>query len=278
MSLMQPQAAAAQSTGHNPAAPVCAEGSQPETRSETVVLEITAGVKWKERHFTDAGQRTILYYADAIRKHFTPPSSLGAIPTVAEMDRTDPGDVEGASSILGGRLVLIARPNGRVREMFWEELPMATPVARAVFAAAAAADSAHEFEGMPRIGDAGDDTIVVRIQARRDADDAVLPLMRATVSSYIADQAPQVLKAANLVFPTSAGRAGVGSPGRARFVIGSDGKAIMSTLQITRVDWRDFIPAMTKWVERTTFSAAMSRGCAVPALVAQEFGFTVNRP
>ncbi len=246
-------------------------------RSETVILDLAAGAKWKERHFSDADQKTIMFYADAIRQRFAPPSSLGAIPTVAEMDRTGAVDAEGVSSILGGRLVLIARPNGRVRELFWEELPMATPVARAVFTAAMAADSTREFVGIPRINNAGDDTIVVRIVARRDADDTVLPLMRASVSSYVADQPPQVLKAATLDFPRSAGRAGVGSPGRVRFVLGSDGRAIMSTLQITRVDWRDFIPAMTRWVERTTFSAAMSRGCAVPALVAQEFGFTVER-
>jgi hypothetical protein len=260
-------------------APVCSAGASPMVDSSTVTVIIGSGTAWNRRTFTAADQQRILYYADAIRSRFVPPPTLGAVPTLAESPIQAWGGEVSRHSAVGGKLVLVTKPNGRLREAFWQVLPLSAPFARAVYVAAIMADTAHDFDGIPG-GETGrvDDTLVVQVRTiTGELTPSELPLMRARLASYLAERPSYALKKGDLVYPTNAGNAGVENEGEMQVIVGSDGKAVMSSTQVTRIDWRDFVGTMRRAIAESVYQPAMSNGCAVPSVAIERFKFSVRR-
>lgn len=262
----------------NPFQPVCPAGATPRLVQTTALVAIDAATRWGTRTYDAARQRITLFYADAIRQHFTPPPSLGALPPFGEqvVDDSTRQTPDGHTAV-AGRLVLIAKRDGRLRTVFWLDSPLAAAFTDSVFAAVRTADVAHDFEGLPRLSDRGDDTLVVELRAVPVASAVQLPLMKVQLSAYALDTPAMVTKAAHVDYPERAGRAGIGTDARVRFVIGSDGRPVRETLQVTQVDYADFIKPMQQLVEWSQYAPATSRRCAVPTVVVQPFTFQARR-
>lgn len=271
------QAAEKQSAA-NPFQPVCPAGATPRLVQTTALVAIDAAARWGERQYDATHQRTALFYADAIRQHFTPPPSLGALPPFGEqvIDDSSRQAPDGHTAV-AGRLVLIAKPDGRLRSVFWLDSPLAASFTDSVYAAVQAADAAHDFEGIPRVAKRGDDTVVVELRAVPVASTVQLPMMKVQLSAFVLDTPAMVVKQAHVEYPERAGRAGVGTDALVRFVIGSDGRPVPETLQVTRVDYADFIKPMQQLVAWTEYAPATSGRCAVPTVVVQPFTFQARR-
>ncbi len=263
----------------SPFAPQCPAGATPVTTDGEYSVVIQAGTAWN-RHQYDAAERSrILFHADAIRQHFSPPPTLGEVPIIGEASIGAWGGARSAHSAVGGKMVLVMKPDGRLRTTFWQVLPFSKTFAIAVTNAAMAADTAGDFLGIPRAGDArGDDTLVVQVRTALEAPAAdELPLMRVKLSRYVIEAPPRVTKRGGLYYPDGASYSRVENKGEMLVLVGSDGKPVMSATQVTRIEWRDFLSTMTRAIEGTVFEPARSGGCAVPSLSVHEFDFTVNR-
>ena len=159
--------------------------------------------------------------------------------------------------------MLIVKPNGRLRAAFWQELPFSTPLASAFHAATIAADTAHDFEGMPISEPRNvDDTLVVQLRTTEvPTEGRDLPVMRVKLASYAPDTCPRVLKPGALYCPMGAGSSGVSNEGEMQVLVGSNRGAIMPASQITRIKFRDFITTMRCAVEGSVYEPATSNGC-----------------
>lgn len=270
--------AAEEQSAPNPFQPVCPSGATPRLVQTTALVAIDAAERWGERRYDAAHRRTALFYADAIRQHFTAPPSLGALPPFGEqvVDDSTQTRPDGHTAV-AGRLVLIAKPDGRLRSVFWLDSPLAASFTDSVYSAAQAADAAHEFEGIPRVGKRGDDTLVVELRAVPVVSTVQLPMMKVQLSAYALDSPAMVTKAAHVTYPERAGRSGIGTDAWVRFVIGSDGRPAAETFQVTQVDYSDFILPMRQLVMWSEYSAATSGRCAVPTVVLQPFRFEPRR-
>ena len=273
------RSAAAQSPAVSPLAPICPEGSAPTRSDGEFPVVIRAGTAWNRHEYSAEERARILYHADAIRQHFTPPSSLGDPPVLAETWIRAWGGAPTLHSAVGAKLVMVMKANGHVRSTFWQMVPFSTPLATAVTDAVAAADKAGDFEGIPRAGEArGDDTLVVQLRSITTAAGAdELPLMRARLSRYVVDEPASIIKQGSMYYPPNAGDSGVENRGEIIALVGSDGKPIMPGTQISRIEWRDFINTMRRAIETTVYQPARSGGCAVPSLFPHSFNFTVRR-
>jgi hypothetical protein len=258
-------------------APICPDGRAPAVDSETVTVTVNPGTAWNRRQYTEAERTLILNYADAIRQRFVPPPSLGAVPILAEWPQMAWGGEPTRHSAVSGKLVLVVKPNGRLREAFWQVLPFSAPLASAFYKAAIAADTAHDFEGMPMTEPrAMDDTLVVQVRTTESPTEGKdLPLMRVRLATYVPEAPTRVLKQGDFYYPMNAGDAGVANEGEMQVLVGSDGKAIMPASQITRIEWRDFISTMRRAVEGSVYQPATSNGCAVPSIIIQPFTFSI---
>jgi hypothetical protein len=278
--LLLPSLLAAQRATVAPSEPICPAGQKPLVDTSTVTVVVNAGTAWNRRQFVEADRTRILYYADAIRQRFVAPPSLGALPVLAEWTHMSWGGEPSRYSAVGGKIVLVVKPNGRLRQAFWQVLPFSTPLARAFYLATVVADTSHDFEGIP--GDENrqvDDTLVIQLRsADRASETGALPLMRAQLVSYLPDTPASVIKRGDLYYPLDAERSKVENEGEMQVLIGTDGKAVMNMTQITRIDWRDFITPMRRAVEGTIYQPAMSNGCAVPSIYIQPFKFGLIRP
>lgn len=272
-------AARSQASPTDPGLPVCPAGAAPIVDTATVTVVITPGLGWNRRVFTAADRQRLLYYADAIRQHFTAPPTLGVLPTLAELPNAAWGGAPSPHSAVGGQLILVLKSNGRLREAFWQVLPFSRNFAIAVHNATIVADTSHDFDGIPR-AEPGvvDDTMMVQMRTVRGtpAPDE-LPLMRAQLVSYRVQRAPSVVKEGGLYYPMDAGDQHVGNDGEMLVLIGSNGTPVMPYSQITRLDWRDFMSSMRNAVENSRYQPAQSGGCAVPSLMVHRFTFRSER-
>jgi hypothetical protein len=263
----------------SPGTPICPAGASPavEKRVYTVVAQSALG--WAKRAYTDAERQRILFFADAIRQRFVAPSDLGARPILAESMQRGWGATDSPHSTVGGMLVLIVKSNGRIRDQFWQVMPFSAPFSQAVRAAVVAADTSKDFEGIPgHVNTRGDDTLVVQLRALRgDASAGELPLMRAELSSYDIQSLPSVTKPGQLYYPVNAGDQGVENQGEMQVLVGSNGRAVMQSSQVTRIDYRDFLSTMRRAIEGTEFEPPTSNGCKVPFIWVQRFNFSVIR-
>ena len=271
--------ALAQAVAASPGAPLCPEGREPRVDTNAVTVVINAGSAWNRRVYSDDDRRRILFYADAIRQRFVTPATLGTVPLLFESGQQAWGGATSMHSAVGGKLVLVVKSNGRLREAFWQVLPLSRSFSAAVYMAAIAADTLHDFDGIPGPeGSRGDDTLVVQLRSvPYEPESGELPLMRASLMRYIAESPVRLLKRGPLYYPTNAGESGVGNEGEMQVIIGSDGRAVMAASQITRLDWRDFVNSMRGAISKSIYQPAMSNGCAVPAVSIERFTFTVDK-
>lgn len=269
----------AQSPPADPLLPVCPVGMSPRVDTTQVLIVLEPAKTFLDSAYTDAQQQQIRFYAEGIARHFVPPVNLGDIPTLVDLPAYySDGDDDGSRSVLSGRLVLIIRRNGKLKNMAWEYFPLARPLASAVAAAAQAADSAGDFDGIMRpIEGASEDTLAIDIRSRIEGQPAPFPLMRARLPGYRGETLAMVVKRGMLEYPPAAARQRVGTQGEVRFVVGTDGRAVTTLTQVTRAGWRDFVLPMRKAIASTTFEPATSGGCKVPALARQRFNFSATR-
>jgi hypothetical protein len=268
----------AQAPQVDPLLPICPAGRTPLIDTTQVVVVLEPAKAFLDSAYSDAQRQQISFYADAIARRFVPPPNLGAIPTLVDLPAYyADGEDDGSRSVLGGRLILIVKRDGRVT-LAWEYYPLAAPLAQAVAHAAQQADSAGDFEGIMRPEDKpSDDTLAIDIRSQLEGGTPRFPLMRARVPGYRGQTLAMVSKAGRLEYPESAARQRVGTSGEVRFVVGTDGRAIAAYTQVTRAGWRDFVLPMRKAINSTEYIPATSGGCKVPALARQRFGFRVPR-
>ena len=271
--------AGAQPSGGDPLLPKCPAGRSPLVDTTQVIVVLEPAKAFLDSAYTAAQRHQISFYADAIARRFVPPETLGDVPTLVDLPAYyEDGDDDGARSVLSGRLILVVKRDGRVRTIAWEYYPLATTLARAVAAAAQAADSAGEFEGIMRPDDKrSDDTLAIDVRSRREGDAALFPLMRARLPGYRGQTLAMLAKRGRLEYPPSAARQRVGTRGEVRFVVGTDGRAVVPYTVVTRAGWRDFVEPMRKAVNTSIYVPATSGGCEVPALVRQKFTFEIPR-
>jgi hypothetical protein len=257
--------------------PVCDSTHRPVVDSSRMLVALDAGTTWKDRAYTDAQRGTIRFYADAIRQHFRAPESLGNLPVVGQVRDSVTGAIERVDA-LSGSLLLVVKSDGSVTDVMWETVPFSVNIANAVFTAAEEARTAGDFLGMPRLrGGSADDTVIVALVTVKDSAKAVVPLMRVAMNSYVVDSLAMVLKAKFPVYPRTALSYGADTKAMARWVIGSDGQPVASTVQITRTDWRDFVAPIRTSILTSRYIAARSGGCAVPFIVEQPYQFEIRR-
>ncbi len=276
-----PPRLAAQAVPAEPLAltPICAPGAVPALDSTSATVAISAAVAWNSHLFTPADRARMQFHADAIRQHFTPPRSLGTLAVLAESPDGGWGGARSDHSAVAGKLVLVLKPNGRLRDAFWQLLPSSSTFAAAVFLAARAADAAHEFETIP--GDRiqrSDDTVVVQVRstvAPPLADE--LPLMRVRIARYLATVQAERTSSSPLFFPMHSDDGMVENEGEMLVIVGTDGRAVMSASQVTRVEVPSFLRLMQRAVASSTYEPAVSGGCLVPSVVIERFKLSSDR-
>jgi hypothetical protein len=262
------------------AGPVCDAGDHPVVDTASVAVVIGPAKRWNQYEYTDDDRHQLLFYADAIRRRFTAPSSLGGVPILVETPIPGWGGDTSLFSAVGGKLVLVMSDRGRVRDKFWQVVPFSATFAQAVVAAVVAADTSRDFEGMQLTGGRGafSDTLVLQIRGVESPSPTELPMMRAQLSRYRPEAYSRTLRQGAMVYPRGAGRSNVENKGQMQVVVGSDGKAVMPLSQITRIDWRDFVSTMRSAVETSVFTPARSGGCAVPSISIHSFTFDIEKP
>jgi hypothetical protein len=269
--------------------PYCPDARVPIVDTARVVYELGSATRYNGRAYSPDQQNQILFYADAIRQHFVAPATLGFLPTLSYADSSTRGAMGRAApasdsldSVLNtreiARLLLVMRKNGRLKLAAWEFLPRSVELANAVYAATLAADSSLDFVGIPAPDpERKEDTLVVVIRENTTPHLPALALMRTQYPYYRSSTPAMTLTQGETVFPKAALRAGIETDGQVAFIVGTNGKAIPSSIQVIRSPWRDFVEPMRKTVETAVYQAASSNGCAVPTLVVQSFGFRINR-
>lgn len=274
-----PSSTAAATTPVSTGVPICPPGGAPEVDSGTYAVVLSPGTAWNRHQYTDAERTRILYHADAIRAHFTPPPTLGDLPTIGESLIAAWGGAPSAHSAVGGKLVMVMRPNGRLRTVFWQVIPFSRPLAIALNNAVLAADTSHAFEGMPPATDPSrDDTLVVQVRSLVKEPEATdLPLIRARLARYVITSRLAIRKEGGLYYPSNAEYRQVENKGEMQVLVGSDGKAIMPATQVTRIEYRDFLSTMRRAIEGTVYEPARSGDCAIPAIMIHSFDFSIRR-
>ena len=269
---------AAQSDAQSAYAPQCPVGTTPVIDSGIVTVQISAASEWRDRKYSAAQRSRIVLYADALRERFVPPSTLGELPTLGVQAADGTTDTSKGSTVvphvaITGRLVLILDDAGRLKRQAWEEVPLSAAFANAVTDAAAAADSTGGFDGMPPVAPGDGDTLALDITSRTKLNAAQPVLMRARIVSYVVTQSPAVMRQEPPEYPEQARRARTENDGIVTFIIGSNGRAVSSSVQVTRTNYRDFILPMRRSVANGTYRAGLSGSCRVPIAVRQEFAF-----
>ena len=269
----------AQAATVDPLLPICPAGMSPRVDTTQVVVVLEPARAFLDSAYTDAQRQQIAFYADGIARHFVPPASLGDIPTLVDLPAYyREGSDDGSRSVLTGRLVLIIRRDGTVKNVAWEYVPLARPLALAVERAAQAADSAGEFDGIMRADETvPEDTLAIDVRSRLEGQPVQFPLMRVRLPGYRGETLATVVQWGRLEYPRSAWQQHVGTKGEVRFAVGTDGRAVPALIQVTRAGWRDFVMPMRKAIAQTTFTPATSGGCKVPALARQRFDFSIPR-
>lgn len=263
----------------SPLTPICPAGRQPILDTTTVTLALDAVRPYRDSVYTAAARQQVLYYADAMRRHFVPPTSLGDLPPLVLVPfQHASGHDDGTSSLVSGRLILIVKREGHTRTVAWESFPLAASLSSAIVKAVRAAEAARDFDGIMRATDSSDDdTLAVDIVALRETATPQIPLMRAQLIGYIPEAPAMASLPGRMEYPQAARQRGVGTEGAVRFVVGTDGHAVSSTIQVTKSGWRDFVLPMTRAVERSVYIAAKSGGCAVPSLERQSYRYEIQR-
>ena len=59
-------------------------------------------------------------------------------------------------------------------------------------------------------------------------------------------------------------------------LIGSDGRAVSGSTQVSRIERPGFVQTMQRYVDKSVYEPARSGGCAVPSLFLHSFDFTTE--
>lgn len=258
---------------------VCQAGASPRIAEDEYLVVIRSGTAFNRRVYTTEETTRILQHADVVRRHFTPPTSLGAVPILGETWQTAWGGAPFLHSAVSGSLVLVMRPTGTLRASFWQVQPLASVFGQAVTSAVAAASAADAFRGIPRVDpELRDDTLVIqfRTAAGSIAGDE-FPLMRARLKRYDVDFPVRLRMRGRVVHPPGVMYAPGENSGEILALIGSDGRAVPGAARVTRLERPGFGRTMQRFVDESTYMAARSGGCAVPALFLHSFDFTQER-
>lgn len=257
---------------------VCPAGKAPVIDSASVVVGITPEVEFRGKPYSSEQLQRTMFYADAIRARFVPPASLGTLPVLGH---AAPGQdsAKRVVPMLAGELVLITKPNGRLRTLAWQRRPLPAALGNALVKAARDADAVGDFDGLLRNdGVKGDDTLIVALTTDHVADIVPLALMRAMVPTYVVDAPALVVKLALPVYPADARRAGVTGDVVAAFILGSDAKVVDESVQLMRADWYAFMGPVRRSLRDSQFRAATSNGCRVPVSAMHAFAFRFSEP
>jgi Gram-negative bacterial TonB protein C-terminal len=263
----------------DPLQPVCPAGRSPRIDTTQVIVGLEPAKSYLDSAYTDDQHRQMSFYADAIARRFVAPPTLGSVPTLVDLPAYyAEGSDDGGRSVLSGRLILIVKRNGRLKTLAWEYFPMAQPLERAIVRAAQAADSAGDFDDIMRPDNKRtDDTLAIDIRSLPETSSPPFPLMRVRLPGYRGETLATTQKVGKLEYPRSAERMNVGTKGEVRFIVGSDGHAVVAYTQVTRAGWRDFVEPMRKAVASSVYTPATSGGCSVPAWVRQQFTYETAR-
>lgn len=266
----------AQSDQHPALTPQCPAGASPILDTATVTVGLWPAPKWKDKKYNDAQQLRMRYYADAIRRHFVAPASLGELPVLGEVEAKQRGTDDGSRSVVSAGLVLVVTPEGRAKTVAWERVPMSVSFAAALANAVRTADTSGAFDGIPREAEAGD-TLLLTIGSRRgELPRGAQALLRAQVTGYVVERAPLVSTLPAPEFPENARRNWARNKGVVAFIVGTNGRAYMPSFQLTRNDWADFEPPIRSAIAAAEFVPARSGGCRVPQLGVQPFDFNLK--
>ncbi|HYW50862.1 MAG TPA: hypothetical protein VE861_09660 [Gemmatimonadaceae bacterium] len=263
-------------------APQCPAGATPVIDSAIVTVQIGAAQSWRKHKYSAAQRTRILYYADAIRQHFVPPTSLGEIPMLG-VTRTDSGERSsgkrpeaGNRVAVSGRLVIVVKADGRLKAQAWENTPVSVSFANAVTRATVVADSMGAFADMPPVGSNDGDTLALTIISRAQALEGEPTLLRARIPAYVAAMGARVERQQLAEYPEAARASAAENDGEVHFVVGSDGRAVPSSVTVTSTEFSDFIEPMRTAVVNGSYHAGISGGCSVPMAVSQEFAFRIR--
>lgn len=261
--------------------PICAEGQRPVINTTEVIVALKPADGFGDSTKYSPAQLTrIQYYINSIQQHFVAPPSLGALPTFSEGYVATPYEsLSAPGGALQGRLVLVVKKDGRLRSQLWEYAPISNVWAITLKRAIAAADSAGDFEGIIRPDEPGvSDTLAIDVETTFTSASPQFPFMRVRIETYQTNQPAQVVKQGKSYYPAAARRAGAETDGMVMFVVGSDGRAVESLIQVVKARWIDFILPMRQMVATAVYAPARSGGCAVPAMVRQPISFALQRP
>lgn len=199
--------AVAQSTEIPDGSPICPPGSAPIVDSAEYSVVISAGTAWNRHGYSESERQRISYHADAIRQRFVSPATLGTVPVIGERNLRSWGGALSAHSAVSEKLVLVIKPNGRLKTTCWQGMPFSTAFAAALQVAVTTADTALEFQAMPlRETGSREDTLVVQIRSLVGMPEATdMPLMRVRLARFVLDAGPAVVRYGAYQYPPSAG-------------------------------------------------------------------------
>jgi hypothetical protein len=270
--------AGAQVVAHSQLSPICHAGAGPRISEDDHLIVVRAGTAWNRHVYTVEESTRITQHANALQQHFTPPGTLGDVPILAESWLTAWGGAPFLHSAVNGMLVLVMKPRGSVRAAFWQIAPFSTVFAKAVTDAVATADSAGAFLGIPRADPLlRDDTLVVQIRtAPASVGGDEFPLMRARLRRYEVDVPPRIVKRGRLIHPRNVMYGRNENFGEVVALIGSDGRAVSGSTQVSRIERPGFVQTMQRYVDKSVYEPARSGGCAVPSLFLHSFDFATE--
>ena len=277
-STLAPQRISGQS-GRSPAlAPRCPAGQRPVRAEEEHVIGVRAATAWNRHVYTAEERERVGRHAEALRRHFVAPKTLGDVPILAEAWIPVYGGAPTLHSAVGGRLVLITAPSGALRTTFWQLPPFSESFATSVVRAAEAAGKAGAFRDIPRVeGSTFNDTLVVQV---RSIADAVGPdefaLMRARLPRYEMTAPPREVEKGRFVRPTNVMYAPGENYGEMVVLVGSGGQVVHAGSHVSRVERPGFSETMRRYIETASYVPARSGKCSVPALYLHAFDFATD--
>ena len=237
---------------------------RPDTAGVTLYLEAYHRFRDPERN---ADHHVELLHANAIASVFEKPAAVTLTQPLAWNPKAArPGGLAPTYPSLSLEAILIKDTAGRLLDVQFREASSSAELNRAFLAAAFRADSLGFYGSIPKLGAAGTDTIRVAMNGSASPPDSSIPLFRLRVAYFLMDHSatPKTQPAPVTPVPDKHDEVSL------RYVIGSDGRAIQSTIRLVDGRYREFAEEAARVVLGSEFVPATSQGCAVPQWVHQQ--------
>ncbi|MEO8449931.1 MAG: energy transducer TonB [Gemmatimonadota bacterium] len=263
---VRPLAAQADSAGKSPLAAAC-QGDRrlkPDTAGITLYLEAYHRFRDSERR---ADHHVELLHANAIASAFERPAAVTLTQPLAWNPKAArPGGVAPTYPSLSLEAILIKDTTGRLLEVQFREATSSAELNQAFLSAVYRADSIGLYNSIPKLSAAGTDSIRVAMNGSATPPDSAIPLFRLRVAYFQIDQpaTPKTQPAPETPVANKQDEVSL------RYVIGSDGRAIQSTIRLVDGRYREFAEEAARVVLGSEFTPATSKGCAVPQWVHQQ--------